>query len=140
MRDEEAEEETTLRAGLAERKEHAVEVIDVDVELAIGHQAESLELRQDTNPEVEDDHGQAQGDELEQTPTAMDEVTKVNGDIGSAEERLGRATCGERPRRRTRNMKNSRYDRADYLVDYSGSGQHNKYKLRKMTAEGKDEA
>jgi len=79
-------------------------------------------------------------DQLEQTPTMVDEVGKAGGDIGSVERRGGLAACVDRPRRRTRNVKNSRYDRADYLVDYSGSGQHNKYKLRKMTAEIKDEA
>ena len=44
----------------------------------------------------------------------------------------GSLAATDRPKRKTRNVKNSRYDGADYLVDYSGSGQHNKYKLRKV--------
>lgn len=46
----------------------------------------------------------------------------------------------DRPKRKTRNLKNSRYDGADYLVDFSGSGQHNRYKLRKGAEAGGDEA
>lgn len=38
-------------------------------------------------------------------------------------------------RYRTRKIKNSRYDKSDYFVDYSGSGQPNKYKLRKRSSE-----
>lgn len=38
-------------------------------------------------------------------------------------------------RYRARKIKNSRYDKSDYFVDYSGSGQPNKYKLRKRSSD-----
>lgn len=138
MRDDGGEEALSVTEA-AVKKEYQVEVRDLDAELTIGEQMESAEV-QEQPVEVEEEDDQERQDELEQTPTMVDEVGKASGEVGSAEERGGLPSCTDRPRRRTRNMKNSRYDRADYLVDYSGSGQHNKYKLRKIAAEVKEEA
>lgn len=64
-------------------------------------------------------------------------VSKPSGEAGSSEGN-GCLAGTDRPKRKTRNMKNSRYDGADYLVDFSGSGQHNKYKLRKAAEAGEE--
>ena len=68
--------------------------------------------------------------------TPMISGAKPSREMGN--EGNGGLAATDRPKRRTRNVKNSRYDGADYLVDYSGSGrshylmQPSKYKSRKV--------
>lgn len=81
--------------------------------------------------------GEAAEGRLQLTPMVL--LSKPGGEAGSSEGN-GCLVGTDRPKRRTRNMKNSRYDGADYLVDFSGSGQHNKYKLRKAAEAGEEAA
>lgn len=122
-----ADDEKTPESGMKRLRSDAG---GKEGQLRTAERARGVPLEEPTQNE-----GEAADERLQLTPMMLS--SKPAGEAGSSESNGGLAGT-DRPKRKTRNMKNSRYDGADYLVDFSGSGQHNKYKLRKAAEAGEE--